>query len=738
MKRQNRTKIIVAIFLLVIALSVATVIALSVLEIRAHKHEYAVRVVAPTCVDDGYTLHTCACGESFKDEFVNALGHDFAEDFTVDSQPDCTAAGSKSKHCSRCESTAEETVIPANGHSFGEWDTISERSCTAQGIHMRVCGACGESETKYETPLGHDLTCTTDEYNHQAVCNRCDFKEKAKHAFEGTVCADCKYEVHPTQGLWYELNEDGASYKVTGIGEATDVTDLVIFSTHNGLPVTDIYSVCRDNTVVESVTIYDGIVSISGDSAFWSCDNLHKVTLPATLTHIPSHAFSWSNLREIKIDEDNPVYQSVDNCVIEKQTKTLCIGSANSRIPSDGSVTSIGDYAFSGRVDLTEMTIPDCISLIGEWAFNGCTGLTKIEIPATVKTIKQAVFKDCENLNRLIINEGVSEIGDSAFNSTALNELHIPKSVKAIGRRAFIGSKNLKTISVDSQNEIYRSINNCFVEISSKTLLLGCAASIIPTDNSVTAIGEYAFYMCEGLTGIEIPTNITNIGDGAFYSCVKLESVEIPDSVASLGVASFYHCNRLKSIKLSNSIKEIKNGTFGYSGLVEIDIPYGVTKIGTLAFRNCADLLTVHIPESVTDIGGAAFRDCVSLKNVNLPTGKLELSGNTFSNTGLETFTVSGNITEIGNNMFSACRNLKNIVIEEGVKEIWSSAFFNCENLTEITIPKSIIYIYTNAFRGSLNLKTVNYAGTVGEWNKLAEYCELPKDSRIICSDGTV
>lgn len=138
MKQQNRTKIIVAIFLLAIALSVATVVLLSVLEIRAHKHEYTVSVVAPTCVDDGYTLHTCACGNSYKDGFVDALGHDFAEEFTVDSQPDCTAAGSKSKNCSRCESTAEVTVIPANGHSFGERDTISERSCTAQGIHASV------------------------------------------------------------------------------------------------------------------------------------------------------------------------------------------------------------------------------------------------------------------------------------------------------------------------------------------------------------------------------------------------------------------------------------------------------------------------------------------------------------------------------------------------------------------------------------------------------------------------
>lgn len=114
MKQQNRTKIIVAIFLLAIALSVATVALLSVLEIRAHKHEYTVSVVAPTCVDGGYTLHTCVCGNSYKDEFVDALGHDFAEEFTVDEEPDCTAAGSKSKHCSRCESTAEVTVIPAN------------------------------------------------------------------------------------------------------------------------------------------------------------------------------------------------------------------------------------------------------------------------------------------------------------------------------------------------------------------------------------------------------------------------------------------------------------------------------------------------------------------------------------------------------------------------------------------------------------------------------------------------
>lgn len=162
MKKRDRTRLVVVLYVLVIVFCVTAIIVLSVKDIKAHKHEYSgLTVVAPTCTEEGYTLHTCSCGDSYKDEPADALGHDF----------------------------------------------------------------------EY----------LTDEYEHQSICSRCDFKSaKTKHAFENTVCADCEYDVHPTQGLVYKLNDGGASYSVTGIGTATDVADIVVFSTRNGLPVTKI------------------------------------------------------------------------------------------------------------------------------------------------------------------------------------------------------------------------------------------------------------------------------------------------------------------------------------------------------------------------------------------------------------------------------------------------------------------------------------------------------------------
>ncbi|MDE7084153.1 MAG: hypothetical protein K2O81_02805 [Clostridia bacterium] len=232
MKKLNRKKLIVALFIFAIVACVATIIVLSVLEIKSHKHDYSAQIIAPTCAEEGYTLHKCACGSSYKSDTVSALGHDYAEEFTVDLQPDCTEKGSKSKHCSRCESTSEVTEIPANGHTFGEWDVVTEGMCTVGQVRSRACGLCGNDELEYSQPLGHVVEYVSEVYYHGGICDRCKNTVQEKHNFKGTVCADCNYEVFPTQGLEYSLNEDKKSYTVTGFGTATDVTDLVIFSTY--------------------------------------------------------------------------------------------------------------------------------------------------------------------------------------------------------------------------------------------------------------------------------------------------------------------------------------------------------------------------------------------------------------------------------------------------------------------------------------------------------------------------
>ena len=101
----------------------------------------------------------------------------------------------------------------------------------------------------------------------------------------------------------------------------------------------------------------------------------------------------------------------------------------------------------------------------------------------------------------------------------------IPNSVTSIEAWAFDGCTGLTNITVAEGNSVYHSAENCIIETASKTLVVGCKTSIIPTDGSVTSIGNYAFRGCTGLTSVTIPDNVTSIGSSAFSRCSSLTSI---------------------------------------------------------------------------------------------------------------------------------------------------------------------------------------------------------------------
>ena len=135
--------------------------------------------------------------------------------------------------------------------------------------------------------------------------------------------------------------------------------------------------------------------------------------------------------------------------------------------------------------------------------------------------------------------------------------------------------------------------------------------------DSVTRIGERAFYYCTSLTSVTIPDSVTSIGEFAFSGCTSLTSVTIPDSVTSIGGWAFYECTSLTSVTIPDSVTSIGNGAFkGCTSLTSVTIPGSVTRIGVGAFASCTSLTSVTIPDSVTRIGKQAFDYCTSLTDV--------------------------------------------------------------------------------------------------------------------------
>ena len=186
---------------------------------------------------------------------------------------------------------------------------------------------------------------------------------------------------------------------------------------------------------------------------------------------------------------------------------------------------------------------------------------------ANVPEMDKRPWKDyIETITTVVIDSGVENIGDHAFNGcTNLTSVTIPSSVTRIGANAFENCTSLQSVTIPS---------------------------------SVEGIGDNAFRDCKSLQSVTIPYGVTSIIGGAFYGCASLQSVTIPSSVTSIGDSVFYGCTNLQSVTIPPSVTRIKND----------------------AFANCTSLQSVTIPSSVTKIDGSAFSNCNQLASVTVKT----------------------------------------------------------------------------------------------------------------------
>lgn len=171
------------------------------------EHEYDEGVITqqPTCTEPGVKKFTCKHCDDYYTEPVDALGHDWETDFTVDTPATCTSVGSKSRHCSRCTEKTDVTEIEKVAHEYDNGVITQQPTCTEPGVKKFTCLHCDDYYTEPVDALGHnwelqshkDATCTEDGFD-KYECSRCHIEDNRPIEAPGHSLGEWVETTHPT------------------------------------------------------------------------------------------------------------------------------------------------------------------------------------------------------------------------------------------------------------------------------------------------------------------------------------------------------------------------------------------------------------------------------------------------------------------------------------------------------------------------------------------------------------
>ena len=544
-------------------------------------------------------------------------------------------------------------------------------------------------------------------------------------------------------------------------------------------------------TNLSSITFGDGLVEL-GTKSFYGCTSLTAISLPDSVTRISYGAFDkCTRLANVKLSQnleqlDGRAFSGCDaltsitipkkvatsykadisdygytggrgafngnanlKSVTFEEGSTVIAGNLLANCPGietiviPDSVTEIGEYAFYHCINLKDVKLSSALTTINTRAFNDCIALPEIEIPDSVTRISYGVFDGCTALADVKLSRNLVQLDGRAFSGCdALTSITIPKKVATSykadisdygytgGRGAFNGNANLKSVTFEEGSTVIAGnlLANC----------PGIETIVIP--DSVTEIGEYAFYHCINLKDVKLSSALTTINTQAFNDCSSLLAITVPDSVTSMGSAVFANCTSLADVTLPNTRQIIMSRTFeSCSSLEKIVLPETVTRIQENAFENCTALkeivwskalttidanaflncdalVEVSIPATVTSMGNHVFRDCDALTTVVIPDSVTSMGTNVFYDCdALTSVKLGSGITTIPVSTFEHCDVLESIVIPRRVTTIGNTAFKDCVKFTSITIPRSVTSISSNAFSYPAKMTIYGVAGTYAE-----------------------
>ena len=398
---------------------------------------------------------------------------------------------------------------------------------------------------------------------------------------------------------------DGKTYNVTAIGSSAFYGCNKLTSVSLPASIKSINSSAFKNcTSLVTINLPEGMTSI-GSNAFEGCI-MTSVTIPSTMTSIGAKAYygcpvlssvTWNAVNcSIETGSDAPFYNRSELITsftfgdqVQKIPAYLCQYMSNlESVVIPASVTYIGSSVFSNCSKLKSVNIPDGITYVNNSLFYGCKALPSITLPQSITIINSSAFYGCEGLTSITLHEGITSLGSSAFYNSGLTSVTIPSTMTSIGAKAFYGCGALTKV-------VWNAIN-CSIETGSDAPFYN-RSDLITSFTFGDQVQKIPAYLCQYMTNLEsvvIPASVNYIGASTFYGCSKLKSVDLPEGITYVASSLFYGCSSLESVS----------------------IPKTVTSINSSAFYNCTKLASVSIPESATTIGDKAFYNCSNLQSI--------------------------------------------------------------------------------------------------------------------------
>lgn len=584
----------------------------------------------------------------------------------------------------------------------------------------------------------------------------------------------CKYLTDVTITL--ELNEIGAytfsdcsaleqflipdAVTIINEGAFRNCVSLIETNLHENITSLGHYAF-EGCTTLSTVTLFEN-VALLGRGVFKNCTGLTVINFNATecktnvSTEVSAEAAKESPFYNAGKIDDSGAYL----CKLEIGVNALGIYAYTFSYLNAGEVTFynhsncglIGDFAFYHCVMHEVTNIPSQLKTIDSYAFAECTQLTTFEFPGSVTTISAYAFYHCP----------------------LLTEVTIPEPVTTIKEFAFAECASLQRINFNAAN-VTSSSSNIFFHSGGGAN--GDGSIIFIVGNAVTQIPANLFYVndterdkgnASKLKSVHFVSGgvCKTIGAYAFANCVDLETVEMSDTVTSFGAYAFYYCQKLSYVLIPSGTQIIQNNVFAYSGLTSAQVPEGVATIHDYAFYKCEKLRTLSLPDSLVTLSGShMFQFCSSLQSIRIPelvtriqydpspksnNGVTAYYGLLFGCNSLESLTIpfvgqySSSVIEfdsvlgyifgystiednnvlqtfvrndgsLGSNYYYIPNALKEVTVTLGNrnKSINSYAFNNCKAIQRVTLGSGIISIGSYAFLGCSGLETINIPASV-------------------------